>query len=633
MHIQRQMIDPAMALVLGFVGFATTSLAETGAESFESDVKTDVKPWTHLEFYDDPMNFKFAIMSDRAGGVRPGVFADGVKKVNMLMPEFVMSVGDFIPGNTSDRAQLEREWADFDAELDGIKPPFFFVPGNHDINNDVMREVWNERSGVPFYSFVYKDVLFLALDTTGEKGRVIPDYQVASMKQALARHADVRWTFVFMHHPLWLYENPDGFTKIERLLEGRRYTVIAGHSHRYLHQWRNNANYYILATTGGGSKLRGTRFGEFDHVTLVTVTDDGPIMANLRLEGILPHDATTTADYELTRALDRSTELAYTLLTDDERAVNEGTLYLDFFNPSDTPLRVRAGFLHSHHVQVDPREIEMILEGESEKVVELAIRCSEPVPTKDPALLQLEWTMGYEDEGIFLSGVRHIPLRPSGADLIATVAPEFVDSLTVAAVESEPSATLRCTKDGSTPTMTSPIYEGPFTIASEATFKVRQFNNKGHGTATSTQTYKPVPKGRGLRYRVYDGNWTRMPDFAQLTPVFTSAATDLNVESRQLRADHWGMVFDGNLEIKQPGEYTFYVNCDDGGMLYIDDRLVVDNDGDHSLLELSGKTELSAGSHRLRIDFFEAEGEAILEVDVEGPNMPRQPLPIERISH
>ena len=148
--------------------------------------------------------------------------------------------------------------------------PFFFVPGNHDINNDVMRDVWIERSGVPFYSFVYKNVLFLALDTTGEKGHIVPDYQVEAMQQALEKHADARWTFVFMHHPLWLYDDPAGFAKIEGLLAGRRHTVIAGHAHRYLHEWRNNANYYVLATTGGGSKLRGTRYGEFDHVTLVT---------------------------------------------------------------------------------------------------------------------------------------------------------------------------------------------------------------------------------------------------------------------------------------------------------------------------------------------------------------------------
>ena len=106
---------------------------------------------------------------------------------------------------------------------------------------------------MPFYSFVYKNVLFLALDTTGEKGDIVPEYQVESMRQALDKYRDARWTFVFMHHPLWLYDNPAGFAKVEELLAGRKFTVIAGHFHRYLHEWRNNANYYVLATTGGSS--------------------------------------------------------------------------------------------------------------------------------------------------------------------------------------------------------------------------------------------------------------------------------------------------------------------------------------------------------------------------------------------
>jgi hypothetical protein len=636
MRCYRQIWYLAVVFTVWSTGFSSAGFAQAQTEHFQSNVDSAVKPWTSLDFYNDPMNFKFAIVSDRTGGLRPGVFADGVKKLNLLMPEFVMSVGDFIPGNTSDRAQLEKEWAEFDAVLKPLKVPFFFVPGNHDINNNVMRDVWKERSGVPFYSFVYKDVLFLALDTTGEKGDIVPDYQVEYMKKALDKHADARWTFVFMHHPLWLYDDPAGFAKVQSLLEGRQHTVIAGHFHRYLHEWRNNANYYILASTGGGSQLRGTRYGEFDHVTLVTITDDGPVMANLRLDGILPHDVTTRADYELTGALVRSTSLPFTMLTDNEDAVTAGTLYLTLRNPSENQLQVKARFMHGHEVRVEPSSVDVTLAGKSEQVLQLAIHASEPVPTDSPALIQLNWTMGYEideEDDLFLSGTRNIPLRPSSAHLIATVAPEFVDSLSVAATKPDEGYTLRYTTDGSTPSIAAAPYEAPFTIDEATTFKVRQFNEKGHGTATSTQSYKPVPAGTGFRYRYYEGRWTRMPDYRKLKPVFSGVATDLEVESRQLRRDNWGMILEGNLDIEKAGEYTFHLNSDDGSMLYVDDELIIDNDGDHSLLELSGAKELSAGPHQIRIEFFESAGEAILELDVEGPDMQRQALPFDRISH
>ena len=101
MPSSRQFGSLATAVVVGFLGFASAGVAQVQTEHFESDVDTVVKPWTNLEFYNDPLNFKFAIVGDRTGGLRPGVFADGVKKLNLLMPEFVMSVGDFIPGNTA----------------------------------------------------------------------------------------------------------------------------------------------------------------------------------------------------------------------------------------------------------------------------------------------------------------------------------------------------------------------------------------------------------------------------------------------------------------------------------------------------------------------------------------------------
>ena len=150
---------------------------------------------------------------------------------------------------------------------------------------------------------------------------------------------------------------------------------------------------------------------------------------------------------------------------------------------------------------------------------------------------------------------------------------------------------------------------------------------------TDRQSYHRVPAGSGLRYRYYEGTWTRLPEFGDMAPVFESVATDLKVESRQLRADNWGMVLEGNLEIEESGDYTFYLNSDDGCNLYIDDQLVVDNDGDHSVLELSGTAKLSSGEHRLRLEFFDSLGEAILELEMEGPSMKRQPLPFEKVSH
>jgi serine/threonine-protein phosphatase CPPED1 len=69
-----------------------------------------------------------------------------------------------------------------------------------------------------------------------------------------------------------------------------RFAVFAGHEHHYEREIRNGSKFYTLATSGGASLLRGTPFGEFDHIVWVTMKADGPVLANLMMEGIFPED-------------------------------------------------------------------------------------------------------------------------------------------------------------------------------------------------------------------------------------------------------------------------------------------------------------------------------------------------------
>ena len=53
---------------------------------------------------------------------------------------------------------------------------------------------------------------------------------------------------------------------------------------------RNGMNYYQLATIGGGSSMRGVEYGEFDQIAWITMRSDGPMFANILLDGIYPED-------------------------------------------------------------------------------------------------------------------------------------------------------------------------------------------------------------------------------------------------------------------------------------------------------------------------------------------------------
>src|SRR5882672_7117117 len=51
------------------------------------------------------------------------------------------------------------------------------------------------------------------------------------------------------------------------------------HVHVFRKYLRNNTSFYQLATTGGGSSLRGVEYGEFDQVAWVTMKPQGPVIA------------------------------------------------------------------------------------------------------------------------------------------------------------------------------------------------------------------------------------------------------------------------------------------------------------------------------------------------------------------
>src|SRR5262249_16238867 len=132
----------------------------------------------------------------------------------------------------------------------------------------------------------------LCSDDPSDAGGHITDEQVAWAKKTLEENKDVRWTIVAIHKPLWAQANlaQNNWLAVEKLLTDRPYTVYAGHIHHYQKYVRQGRNYYQLATTGGGSRLRGVPYGEFDQIAWVTMKEGGPVMANVLLEGIYTED-------------------------------------------------------------------------------------------------------------------------------------------------------------------------------------------------------------------------------------------------------------------------------------------------------------------------------------------------------
>ena len=138
-----------------------------------------------------------------------------------------------------------------------------------------------------------------------------------------------------------------------------------------------------------------------------------------------------------------------------------------------------------------------------------------------------------------------------------------------------------------------------------------------------------IAKGKinNFTYAAYKGSWNKLPDFSKLKPFKTGTAKSGTADPGLAGVgENFGVVFEGDIEIERKGSYTFNLGSDDGTRLYINGKLVVDNDGVHGMQAKKGKLDLEPGAAKLKLEYFEKSGEEQLALDMSGPGIKRLQL-------
>ncbi len=99
------------------------------------------------------------------------------------------------------------------------------------------------------------------------------------------------------------------------------------------------------------------------------------------------------------------------------------------------------------------------------------------------------------------------------------------------------------------------------------------------------------------------------------------------------RGQHVGAVFSGLVYAPKDGNYAFYLTCDDGGMVYLGEDVLVDADGNGASREREGKVRLAAGWHPVRVEYFQGVGAAVLMLKYVGPDITKQNVPADGFCH
>lgn len=185
-----------------------------------------------------------------------------------------------------------------------------------------------------------------------------------------------------------------------------------------------------------------------------------------------------------------------------------------------------------------------------------------------------------------------------------------------------PNLVLRYTTNGTLPTVTSPVLSKPLTIKQPVTIKLAAFTPKGLRGEIYTLNYKkekylePVAvknTTNGLQAKFYKKYLLNTKGMKNLQPDSQFIAANAVVPAG-VGAPSFGLQYSGYIDIPETGIYSFYLLVDDGGVLTIGDKEVVDNDGQHAPLEKSGQIALKKGLHPFRLNFIEGGGGFTLQL-------------------
>lgn len=237
----------------------------------------------------------------------------------------------------------------------------------------------------------------------------------------------------------------------------------------------------------------------------------------------------------------------------------------------------------------------------------------------------------------------------TGVDGLYTAVPymkteqrNFIDTMHVELACYTEGAKIYYTTDGSEPDQKSNIYTVPLVINKTVKVKFRAYKEGLEPSYCVSADFVKIEAGndesssglrKGLKYFYYSGVYRSIWDFEKETPASSGVVNEINIDKR-LRDNWFAMHFTGYIKAPADGEYTFYLNADDGGQLCINGKELFESDGRKEFaFEQHASIILKKGVHKIDIKYFQCTDGKTLEAGWEGPGFKRELIPAYVLYH
>ncbi len=203
---------------------------------------------------------------------------------------------------------------------------------------------------------------------------------------------------------------------------------------------------------------------------------------------------------------------------------------------------------------------------------------------------------------------------------------KFFEPMRIKIDNVEMGTTLRYTLDGSEPTKRSPEMTGALTLAESGELKLRSWNRFGEARETFVVPFKKAElhpavlvqsAEPGLEYKLYNGEFRRLPDFSRLKPVKEGVTAGLTPIDTAGKPERFALIYSGYIRVPGRGLYTFITTSDDGSRLTIANQTITELNVlcDLDPWKAEGRIALEPGLHPITIEYFQLEKRCRLKLE------------------